>query len=338
MKSDDIKRSFRANRHDRAVGDPPSLGSVRRMPGTGLPKIKVSRRKEGSGEGTRKNLQSRGRQRAVFVWTSLFAGLTLMLVTTVAWIWVLPKMAEGEKIASQTPSVIESPPPLSFTFPSPSERDALALVKQALAIRDPAEVSGFFRLCDTSPAGIIAFLSGLMSSDGEPYGFEWLSNLDSKDIPVEGVLVKFTNNSKARDRLALLTPDVVGKWKIDFDALARTVRPTWKELIEEAAPSGLVRVSIVKDTYYNGAFENEAHWVCYGMASPDTEFVMLGYCKVGSPQAAAMEWIFSNEDSLNRVTLEIRRVKGAESRQFEISRVHAADWIVGSISFDEGFK
>jgi hypothetical protein len=261
-----------------------------------------------------------------------------MLVAAVTWIWVLPKMAENEKMATQSPAVIEPARPLNFMVAPPSEKDAVALVKQALAIRDPAEVSGFFRPCETSPAEIIAFLSGMESSDGGPSEFDWLSNLDSKEIPVEGVLVKFTSDSKARERLALLTPDLDGKWKIDFDALARTVRPTWKELLEKAAPSGLVRVNIVKDTYYNGVFGDEAHWLCYGMVSPDTESVMLGYCKVDSPQAAAMEWIFSNEDPVNRVTLEIRRVEGAESRQFEISRVHAADWIVGNVSFDEGFK
>jgi hypothetical protein len=74
------------------------------------------------------------------------------------------------------------------------------------------------------------------------------------------------------------------------------------------------------------------------MASHDTELVILGYCKVDSPQAAAIKWIFSNEGSINRVTLEIRRVEGAESRQFEISRVLAADWIVGNVPFDESFK
>jgi hypothetical protein len=261
-----------------------------------------------------------------------------MLVAAAAWMWVLPKMAEDEQTATQNPTVIEPALPSGFRFSSPSERDAIALVKQALLIREPSEVSGFFRTCEISPEEIIAFLSGMESTDGVPSGFDWLSNLDSKDLPVEGVLVKFTNESKARERLALLTPDPEGKWKIDFDALARTVRPTWTELLEKAAPSGLVRVSIAKDTYYNGIFQDESQWVCYAMASPDTEFVLLGYCKVDSPQAAAMESIFSNEDSINRVTVEVRRVAGAESRQFEISRVLAADWIVGNAPFDEGFK
>lgn len=308
------------------------------MPGTGLPKTMHSQRTERANERTRENRRSKGRHRAIFIWTSLFASLTLMLVAVAAWIWVLPKLARDEQMAMQNPKVIEPTLPSVFRVSSPSERDAIALVKQALSIREPSEVRGFFRPCETSPEAIIAFLSGMESSDGSFSGFDWLSNLDSKDAPVEGVLVKFTNESKARERLALLTPDSEGKWKIDFDAFARTVRPTWTELLEKAAPSGLVRVSIAKDTYYNGVFGDESQWACYAMASHDTELVILGYCKVDSPQAAAIKWIFSNEGSINRVTLEIRRVEGAESRQFEISRVLAADWIVGNVPFDESFK
>jgi hypothetical protein len=36
--------------------------------------------------------------------------------------------------------------------------------------------------------------------------------------------------------------------------------------------------------------------------------------------------------------MEIQRVEGAESRQFEILKVVAEDWVVGEVPFDEGFN
>jgi hypothetical protein len=79
------------------------------------------------------------------------------------------------------------------------------------------------------------------------------------------------------------------------------------------------------------------------MASPDTETILLGYCRKGSPQERAMERIVSEEKDeprhrLNRVTLEIRRPQGAEIRQFEITRVLAEDWVMAAAPFDAAFK
>jgi hypothetical protein len=58
---------------------------------------------------------------------------------------------------------------------------------------------------------------------------------------------------------------------------------------------------------------------------------------VGSPQAAALKSIFAQEAKLHRVALELRRVEGAGTRQFEISRVLAEDWVMGEVPFDERF-
>ena len=99
-----------------------------------------------------------------------------------------------------------------------------------------------------------------------------------------------------------------------------------------------------KDSYYNGLFRDESKWVCYAMGTPDHEVVLLGYCRKGSLQAAAMERIVAEDRlgeggrALKRATLEIRRIAGAESRQFEIARVLAEDWVVSDKDFEENFK
>jgi hypothetical protein len=138
------------------------------------------------------------------------------------------------------------------------------LVKQALAIREPAKVPAFFRPCDSSPEEIVAYLGSLEAVDGRISGYDWLSSMDVNRLSVDGVLVKFTGDDAPRSRLALLTPDAEGKWRIDFDAFARTVKPAWSEILEKAADSALVRVYAATDSYYNGPFRDDTQWICYG--------------------------------------------------------------------------
>lgn len=112
----------------------------------------------------------------------------------------------------------------------------------------------------------------------------------------------------------------------------------------EAGGQGLVRILFAKDSYFNGPYQDETRWDCYGMASPDQEEVLLGYCLKDTPQARAMAQIMANkrpfaaEGNLCRATLEIRREAGGESRQFEITRVWAADWVMSATAFDETFQ
>ena len=126
------------------------------------------------------------------------------------------------------------------------------------------------------------------------------------------------------------------------------MEPSWSELLEKNAPEGLVRAMVVADSYYNGPFSDDSQWVCYSMASPDSETVLMGYCRKDSPQARALARIVSNDDAtaevssipraLKRATLKIRRVEGGESRQFEITRVMAQDWVVSGEPFDGKFQ
>jgi hypothetical protein len=231
-------------------------------------------------------------------------------------------------------------------FKSPSEEAALELVKQALAVRDPAGVARYFRPGSAQPGAVVAFLKDMEKADGAINGFQWLSSMDANGLLIDGVLVNSTKDGTPRNRLALLTPDEKGIWKIDFDAFARTVKPSWGVLLGEGGEGdwlGVVRVIVARDSYFNGPFRDETQWACYGMASPDTETILLGYCRKGSPQERAMERIVSEEKDeprhrLNRVTLEIRRPQGAEIRQFEITRVLAEDWVMAAAPFDAAFK
>ncbi|MEO7099468.1 MAG: hypothetical protein ABI162_08910 [Luteolibacter sp.] len=223
-------------------------------------------------------------------------------------------------------------------FPSPSENDALGLVKRALAVREPGRVAALFHPGGSSSEEIVAFLSNLGALDGVLDHCDWLSSIDANGLSIDGMQINFKNGDKVRQRVAFLTPDSGGVWKIDFDAFARTVTPSWRDLLEKGADHAVVRVILGSDSYYNGPFADDTQWSCYGMASPDTDQLLLGYCKTDSPQAAALRWMLSSETKIRRATLEIQRVAGASPKQFEIVRVLAEDWVVGPKAFDEGFK
>lgn len=341
MKSDEFTRSVRSAKNDRAPGDAPSMGRVTRMPGTGLPK--GERRKRHRSEGGRGSRLREGRKNVIVTWSILLAlGVSVVLGLTV-WLWLIPQMNRKSEVSATPPvAELEKVVPVASKFPSPSEAEALGMVKAALAVREVGQVAAYFRLAETTattPQAVVEFLASLERTDGAFVESQWLSSIDANDMALDGVMVTFRGTEKPRKRLALLTPDAAGKWKLDFDAFARTVSPPWPEIIAgKASAVSVVRTYVAKDSYYNGLFSDESQWICCCLASPDTEQILLGYCKIGSPQAAALSQLFLRDQSMLRATLEIRRVEGAEPRQFEISRVLAEDWAVGPVPFDERFR
>lgn len=335
MKPDGVTRSVRTTKNDRLAGDAPNMGKVARMPGTGLPKgvLRKRRRSEGG-----KNSRLRESRRTVIViWSSLLAVGVAAVLGLVVWLWLIPQMTrKGESGLAATAVELEKEVKVLSKFPSPTEAEALALVKNALAVREVEKVDDYFRLGTLTPQGVLDFLKNLERVDGAFERTEWLGSIDANELSLDGVLVSSKQGDKSRKRLALLTPDAEGKWKLDFDALARRCSPAWADVLARKVPAASsVRVYIAKDNYYNGPFKDDQQWGCYCLASPDTDTILLGYCRKDSSQAAALLRIFSREQPMLRATLEIRRVEGAESRQFEISRVLAEDWAMGPVPFDE---
>ena len=246
-------------------------------------------------------------------------------------------------------------------FKPPSASEAMALVNKALAVRKPDEVTAVIRPGTMTPAEVVNALQAISKVNGEPISTSWLSSIDKNGMSLEGVEVAYAGDGKKVKRLAFLTPDAKGVWKLDFPAFARLVQPAWKKLpadtettLEvERVPSdpaqawekllaggkgttGVVRVSVARDRYYNGPFQDEAVWAAYGMISPDMDALLLGYCMRNSDLYRAMELMWADDETqVVRATLEIRRVEGGDRRQFKITRVLAEDWVMGDKPFDE---
>jgi hypothetical protein len=337
---DDIKRAVRASQFSRAPGDAPSLGRVARMPGTGLPK-KRRRKKKRDSEGKTRTGGSRvrrARRRMILGWSILLALVMLAVFGAAVGFWLIPKMREPKDNLAQLAAEADLKKRVLTRFPSPSEVEAIAIVKAALAVREAAGVSAHFRLGASDAEEVMAFLSELEASAGPVDQFEWLSRMDANGMTVDGVLLSFEGEGRPKNRLALLTPDEAGVWRVDFEALARKCVPRIEEFLAQEIESAQVRVFAVRDNYYNGRFADEQAWKCYSLTSPELETSLFAYAKLGSPQAEAMDMIFSQDEKRQRVTLEIRRVEPRNSRQFEISQVLAEGWVLTERSFDEIFK
>lgn len=325
MKTQDFQRGI-TSRQERESAEGPNLGRLARMRDSDSSNAKAPSRRRGSrADATRK--------KAALIWSAVLSLVALVLIGLAVAFWLMPHLSrESTGIAGVQ---FNRDVRVASKFPSPSREKALELVKRALANRDPDQLESVFRMGTANRAEVLAFLQASEQRDGIAEGLEWLSSMDINGLLLDGVLVRYKNKDKRVDRLAFLTPDAAGTWKLDFDAFARTVTPSWQELLENGAEQALVRVFVGPDFYYNGPFGDDKRWDCYGFTSPETELVMRGYCEKGSDVAAAMSRLFYDGRKLIRATLEIRRVKDGGALQFEITRLVAEDWVVADPSADK---
>ena len=223
-------------------------------------------------------------------------------------------------------------------FKSLDEDAALALVRGAMAVRDPAQVAGFFRTGDSTPEQVVGFLEQMATADGTISGYQWLGSVDANDMTLDGVLISYTKRGTPRNRIAMLVPAEEGKWRVDFAAFARLVDPSWEKVLSGEAQQATVRVYIAEDHYFNGVFSDEGKWLSVSLGTPDTPQVLIGYCEAGTPQAAALRQISAREVPASRAVLELGRVDGGGPRQVKILRVLAEDWVLGDAPFDRKFE
>lgn len=277
----------------------------------------------------------------LLVWSMVLAALAFLVVVGFAVFWVGSHGKAGAPADSEPGAQVVR---VASRFVAPTEDEALALVRKALAVRDPAMVEGLLRCGGTDPAEVVEFMAALEALDGGVERITWLGSMDVDGMELEGVLVVSAGKGPGAGRLALLVPDEGGDWKMDFEAFARTCRPAWKDFLQERAERALVRVLVARDSYYNGPFLDESEWESFALASPDLQewtpdgqTALRGYCRKGSAQAKAVARILEADARMRRVILEIRRTRGAGPRQFEITRVLAEEWVLPDRPFDERF-
>lgn len=278
-------------------------------------------------------------------WAAILAVVAMIAVAVGLGVWIQSSMTDDKPDHPTPPPPRDNQPttgnrvPSAFT--SPSSEQALEIVKSAMVARTASDIEKYFRLGSATPSGVSTFLESMARTDGQVTGYTWRSSMDHNGLLLEGVVVRSTIVKK---RLALLTPDDNGLWQIDFDAFAQTCKPSWQKLIDGHERSGLVRVIVSLDHYFNGEFKDDSQWVCYQLSFSDTTTPLWGYCRKNTPQAAAIKRIIDNARITHetpepaKATFEIHRNQDGATNQFEITAVLAEDWVLSATPFDSHFN
>ena len=321
MKPNDVRRGI-ASRHVRS-GSAPDIGRVSRLRGSKAPQAgdldRVRRRS------SRKSVAS---QRTLHFWSIALGIAAFAILVAVVALWLRSFFNEETGPISVAAEDQEGSVKIASKFPSPAREEAIDIVKEALTNRDLAKIDILFRHGSSTSSDILDYCSKATERDGTFDSYDWMSSLDIDGLLIEGVLVNYKGKERTNQRLALLTPDDRGRWQVDFDAFVRTVTPSWSELLAGVGELAQVRVIVIPGVYYNGIFRDESVWSCYSLTSPDMDVTLCGYCRVGSPDDFSLKKLFTDGAANARVTLELRRVKDAEPRQFEIARILSREWVV----------
>lgn len=305
----------RRKKSTRTVGDAPSMGHVTRM---------------------HKNAADLRARLKYVGWLPLFLlGLAVFSfgagITGVA-LWMSGATIERKPILMQDRSQAAAESRIAM-FPVPDPGVLENLVNSLLAARTPRQLDALIRPGEQSPEEMLAKLAGLEELDGKVSSVRHEGPVPSLCLQLEAVTVKFDSG---RNRIALVSPDPAGIWRVDFDAFDRHVTTPWSDLLSGTPQEGTVRVFARPDNYYNGRYQNDRDWACFGFASPDHETLMFGYTPRGGNQHLAMIEALRGLGSagLKRMTLEIRHTGDGNRRQFEITRVLSDDWAIGSEFLD----
>lgn len=306
----------RKNKSTRTLGDAPTIGHVPRM--------------HKNAAGLRARLKYVG-------WLPLFLlGLTVFTfgagVTGVA-LWMSGVTIEKKPIVMNTGSQDRPEPRIKMiAVPDPAVLENL--VNSLLAAKTPRQLAALIRPSDQPAEDVLAKLAGLEKVDGKVVSVQYGGPVQSLCLQIEAVTVTFDSG---RNRIALLAPDSAGIWRVDFDAFDRHVTTPWNDLLSGSPQEGTVRVFTRPDNYYNGIYQNDREWVCYGFATADHETLMFGYTPRGGKQHAAMADALRTVAAagMKRMTLGIRHTGSGDRRQFEITRVLSDDWALGDTALDE---
>jgi hypothetical protein len=278
----------------------------------------------------------------IIAWSFVFAVITMGVVM----FFIITHFKNLEQMPESEPDTTARAPDLDLIFSenpqasnrTPGEEASLELVKRALANRDPALVSKFFRVDPTNePEAVLEALDKLEATEGKAKELSWIGSQYANGTFIEQVVVNMSKDGQNVNRLAQLVAGSDGEWRIDFDSYIRNSSLGWEVILSENSPPATVRVFVVADTYYNGHFADDSVWQVYALVSPDVEKGLYGYVKRDSPQFRAMQKILEVEANLHRAVLEIKNSSNAGQRQFEITRVIAENWVSGDDPFDKSF-
>lgn len=337
MKDKGISRDVGAG-PKRTRGEDPGLGGFVRAGGpvspepAPSPKGQRRMRRVGDDNSYSKEEKEKRAKSAMMLWTMLLGGggVLVVAVCLAFWLFSQSQRSRGGAAAVAAPYVRVEEPPATNKLP---EKEGVALAMKAMAARTEEEVLAVIDPGTVPVTEVAAYLRELENREGGITSYDWMVKLDAEREDMAGVVVSFEKEGEKTNRIALFTPDGGGRWMMDFPAFARLATPPWEDFLSGKAESAVVRVYVERDQYFNGPFSEGDGWICYGVASPDVDRLLFGYCKKDSPQDVAIRSLLDVR-RMARMTAVLGKAEGADGRQFVIKRVLAHDWLVGDLPAD----
>jgi len=316
------------------VGSSPEIGKIGRI--STEPR---RRRKRRTSTGKRSSRSRRRTSRVLTNWLILLLSLSGLGIGGVLFWSLIDQKSEEPLPVAQADQV-----------PSLPSDEALSMVERMLSAKNAMDLEGLIRPGVLSISEAFDFLEKIRSQETSIPIPRWVGAVDSLSVPIELVTI---NYSDSVPRTALFTLDKQGDWKLDFDAFAELCTPEFSALLEGREDEGLLRVYLLKDSYFNASFADENEWDCFLLKQPRIDTSLYGYCKRGSRAHSAMMALHQRAlqhasladdatgrrapsiPSESRATVYVKHPSGAEARQFEITHVISDDWVISDKPLDE---
>lgn len=323
MKPRVVKVDPSPQRGAREVGDAPKLGQVARMEQKPLKPLQGERMRRSEDEA---GAEQTGWWLNLLSWTAVILGLLVLLGLMFFWVKKklgpeagFSKVEEAAEVADPGPAVA------SLSVIDPDE--AVDLVRRGLAARHIGRVINYFRVMQEADlTEVVHFLEELDDRDGLVIAMEPMEAVEVDGRMLGRVVVVSQKGDSTHRRLALLVEDGEGQWKIDYEAFARVVEPSWPALIDGSVDEGIVRV-VVRPPLAT----DDGRWLVHPLLSPDVRQPLTGRCEAGSPAAKRLAAMLNDTaDEPCRVTLAVEPEAGGPRGDFRILRVVAAGWVMPS--------
>lgn len=284
-----------------------------------------------SKEKKRSRSRHRHRNRAQFLMRYLHVILTLAALFFVGGIvWILYQQVNKKE--PETASVEETTKALAILSITPNE--CVDLVTKWLNLDDPKSVAELSRLLHVTPEEGCAELQKIRNKQGAVKRIKWLGTDQSIAIPQEKVLVSYENGHY---RVASLIANPEGKWQVDLESFIAHQTKSWKTITSPEACDARVRVLLRHDSYFNGAFQDEAKWASYALTNSEQSDVIYGYARKNSAAYLALEDILSIKPNVP-VILEISRDAEMLPTQFEIKKVIERGWVESHKTLSKSYE
>ena len=316
----------------RKLGSPPDIGAVPRAsvrtPDTHKRRPPRSTPKK----------QSSKRYLAWFFF-GLYVAISFIIIAVV-------KNIRDKMLIAETAKISKSAIDLDLIFtkvdksnlPELKSDEAIKIVTEALANRNPALIEDFFLLgMGDVPVEAMKELVRIHEMEGEITHTEWLGLKFPNESNTRQMIVHTAINDIKKTRRAQFAPGSDGKWRIDLDAYLRKCDPPLDKDALVESETFVVRVFVTEETSYLGIYSDKTEWSAYSLHSPDITDALYAYAKRGSKQDKALRSIVNADENLQHATLSIIKQEDGVPHRFEVTRVISANWIVGDKDYDESF-